>query len=83
MIPMPGTDPKITVQNHGSTDFLITSPGMLLPPEIFQLIPQNHAFRMEKRETRTLFLNAEQIQFLANLSVIALSGFFQAVHVFL
>ncbi len=82
MIPMPGTDPKITVQNHGSADFLITSLYMLLPPEIFQLIPQDHAFRMKKRKARTFFLNAEQIQFLANFSVIALPGFLQAVHIF-
>ena len=50
---------------------------MQLAPEILQLIADHHAFCMEKRESRAFLLDTEQIEFLAQFSVVAASRFLQ------
>ena len=50
---------------------------MQLPPKGQQLVAQNHSFRMEKREARAFRLEAEQIKFFAQFTMITAFRFRQ------
>ncbi len=71
MIPMPGTVPQFFTQNNRGADFLIAVLGVFLTPEVFKLVAQNHALRKKERETRSLFIDVEQVKFTAQLAVVA------------
>ena len=81
MVPMAGLMPQGFVKNDRRFDFFITELRMELPPEVFQLVANDHAFGVEKREPRAFLLNAEEIQFLAELAMVPSGGFFQHVQI--
>ena len=82
VIPVAGADPQIPVEDHGGTDLLIAPSLVLLPPEGFQLVAQDHAVGVEEGEPRTFVMDIEQIQLPAQLPVIPLFGFLDAEQVF-
>ena len=81
MIPMAGLFPELAVQNYRCFDFLIAIPAMHFPPVLNQLIANNHAVWMEERESRPFLVQTEQIQFFAQLAVIAFLRLFQHVQI--
>ena len=82
MIPMSGSFPQLAVHNHRSLDFLIAVTAVNLTPVVYKLVSDNHSVRVEEREAGTLFVQAEKIQLLAKLSVVAFCSFLQHVQIF-
>ena len=79
--PMPRGLPELTAENHRRADLLITVAAMYLAPIVEQCVAQCHSVRMEEREARPLLMQAEEIQFSAEFSVVALCRLLQHVQV--
>ena len=82
VVPVAGAVPQIRVEDHRGLDFLVARLRVFFAPEVFELVADNHSLGMEERETRSFFVHREQVQFLAELSVVALLRFFEACQVF-
>ena len=78
---MPRGLPELTAENHRRADLLITVAAMYLAPIVEQCVAQCHSVRMEEREARPLLVQAEEIQFSAEFSVVALCRLLQHVQV--
>ena len=81
MIPVTGGFPKLTGQNHRGFDFFITITAMNLTPVVNQLVTDNHAVRQEEWEAGAFIHNSKQIQFLAQLTMVTFSSFFQHMQI--
>jgi hypothetical protein len=57
-----GLMPEILIQDEGSLDLAISPTGMLLPPEIHQLVDDYHPLGMEEGEPWPLGVKAKEIQ---------------------
>ena len=79
--PMPRGLPELTAEDHRRADLLIAVAAMYLAPIVEQCVAQCHAVRMEEREARPLLMQAEEIQFSAEFSVVALCRLLQHVKV--
>ena len=79
--PMPRGLPELTAENHRRADLLIPVVAMYLAPIVEQCVAQCHSVRMEEREARPLLMQAEEIQFSAEFSVVALCRLLQHVQV--
>ena len=76
MVPVTGLEPQFLGQNNRGHDFFIVILLEEFTFKINQRIADNHSFRMEEREARAFIMEAEQIQFPSQFSVISLSCFF-------
>ena len=83
VIPMAGRFPELAVHNHRRLDFLIAIAAMNFTPVVNQFVADNHAVRMEEREPRAFFMQAEQVKFLAQFAMVALGSLFEHVQVFI
>ena len=79
--PMPRGLPELTAEDHRRADLLIAVAAMYLAPIVEQCVAQCHSVRMEEREARPLLVQAEEIQFSAEFSVVALCRLLQHVQV--
>ena len=81
MSPMTGLFPKFAVHDHRGHDFLIAITTMHFTPVIDEFIADDHAIRMEERESRTFLMQAEKIELFAQFTMIAFLGFLQHLKV--
>ena len=81
MIPVAGRLPELTVQDDRRLDLLVAVAAMDIAPVIDELIADDHAVRMEEREARAFLMQAEEVELLAELAVIALLGLLEHVQV--
>src|SRR3989338_1196452 len=70
VIPVSAYLPEDFVHNKRREYFLVAALHVLLSPEFYQLIPDNHALRMEERHARSLFLQAVQVEQVSQNSVV-------------
>ena len=79
---MSGLLPKLAVHDHRRLDFLIVVTAMNFAPVIDELIADDHAVRMEERESRAFFMQAENIQLLAEFTMVTLGSFLEHMQIF-
>ena len=83
VIPVTGALPQAAVEHDGGLDFFVASLAVDLTPVVLQQVAQNHSLGVEEGEAGALVLHVEQIQLAAQLAVVALLGFLDAVQMLL
>ena len=83
MIPVSGRLPKLSVQQNGRRNLLISFSVMQLSPIIDQDILQDHSLRQEERKSRAFLHEREQPHFLSDPAVIPLLRFLNPVQMLL
>ena len=81
MIPVTGLFPQVAAQDCRRADFVIFRFVMQFIPEFEQRLAENHAFCVEEREARAFFVEAEQVELLAQFTMVALFRFSQHVQI--
>ena len=81
VIPVTGRLPELTVQDHRRLNLLVAVAAVYLAPVVDELIADDHAVRMEEREARAFLMQAEEVELLAELAVIALLGLLEHMEV--
>ena len=81
VIPVAGRLPELAVQDDRRLDLLVAITAMDIAPVVNELVADNHAVRMEEREARAFLVQAEEVELLAELAVVALLGLLEHVEV--
>ena len=81
VIPVAGRLPKLAVQDDRRLDLLVAIAAMDIAPVVDELVADDHAVRMEEREARAFLVQAEEVELLAELAVVALLGLLEHVKV--
>ena len=76
-VPVTGFFPQRLVQQLRALDFLVAVVLVNLAHVLLNALPDRPAFRVPKYQTRRMVVNVKQVEFLAQLAVVALVGFFQ------
>ena len=82
VIPVSRLLPQALIEDLGGADFHIPVLGMLFPPQLQELVPDDDALGMVKGHPRTIFANGKEVQLPAQLAVIPLLGLFQELQMF-
>ena len=81
VLPMAGTLPQAAVEHDGGLDLFVARGAMLGPPVVEKGVDHPHALGVEEGESRALVVEAEEVEFPAELAVVALLGHLQPRHV--
>ena len=81
VIPVAGRLPELAVQDDRRLDLLVAIAAMDIAPVVDELVADDHAVRMEEREARAFLVQAEEVELLAELAVVALLGLLEHVEV--
>ncbi|MCY1264939.1 hypothetical protein D9M70_133070 [compost metagenome] len=79
--PVPGFLPQAAVNDLRRLDFQVAIVALNLAHVLLEHLVQSPAVRMPEHHARRLFLSVEQAQALADLAMVALFGFFDALDV--
>ena len=71
----------MAAQDHRGLDLHVAPPAVQPAPEILQLVPDDHPLGIEEGETGALVGDAEQVQFLPQLAVVAALGLLHPLQV--
>jgi len=81
VIPVTGAAPQLTMQHDGCLNLVVAPPTVFFTPELYQLVPDNHALWVHEGEARALGMQAEEIQLLSQAAMIAALGLLKHVQV--
>ena len=81
MIPVTGLFPQVAAQDRRRADFVVFRFIVQFIPEFEQRLAENHAFCVEEREARAFFVEAEQVELLAQFTMVTLFRFSQHVQI--
>ena len=82
VVEVAGGLPQVLPQHVRGIDQIVTAPQQLLAQPVFHQVTNDAALGMPEDQPRAgFFLNAEEVEFLAELAMVAALGFFQLVQV--
>ena len=81
VVPVAGTQPERAVQDHRRLYLDVAALCVLLAPEGLERVEDDHALRMEEGEAGAFGMDAEKVQLLAELAVVARLRLFEALEV--